>query len=166
MANEHMDTIFLGLTGEELTRLMQKGAIGFNKAQTGFACHVIICYSETEAGLVERLRENGAKVVIDPSTDKDAPGFMSDKTFRAGKSGLALPPTPGVPHTWPDRVLMELDDPSKQRGAWRICCRDPFNELMVVAANPSKLDLRIMLEAAGFQKERDLSIFRELWHRA
>lgn len=161
-----MDTIFLGLTHEELQKLTTKGAIGFNKAQTGFACHVIICYAETEAGLVERLRENGAKVVIDPSADQESPGFMSDKTFKPGKSGLALPPTPGVPHTWPDTVLLRPKLPHQVKGHWHIVCMDPFNELMIVAANPSKSELQAILIGARYNLVGNGIGSAERWTRA
>lgn len=164
---DNLDTIFLGLTKEEFDKLGTKGAIGFNKAQTGFAVNIILCYSETEEGLKDRLRENGATIVLTDSNAEDArQGMLADPNFKPGPNKLALPPTPGVPSTWPRSVLIELADPSLTRGAWRVVCRDPFNELMVVSVNPSKAALRTLLEAAGYAKDRDLSIYRELWRRS
>jgi hypothetical protein len=164
---DNLDTIFLGLTQEEFDKLRTKGAIGFNKAQTGFAVNIIICYSETEAGLADRLRENGATIVLTDTNAEDArQGMLADPNFKPGPNKLALPPTPGVPSTWPTNVLLEIANPSSPRAGWRIACRDPFNELMIVAAHPSKLDLRIKLEAAGYARDRELSMNRELWRRA
>ena len=164
---EELDTIFMGLTKPELDKLIEKGAIGFNKAQTGFAVHVIICYAETEAGLKERLQQNGAKVVIgeDAGAGDAAGGMLADPNFVPGPNQLALPPTPGVPRSWPATVLLDVADVAKPKSGWRIVCRDPFDKLMICQASQSKKTLMELLEANGYGKDKQLSMFRELWRR-
>lgn len=164
---DNLDTIFLGLTKEEFDKLATKGAIGFNKAQTGFAVNIIICYSETEDGLKDRLRENGATIVLTDSNAEDArQGMLADPNFKPGPNKLALPPTPGVPSTWPQYVLLEITSPHRPAAGWRISCRDPFNELMVVQMDPGKAKLIELLQSNGYSRERELSMKRELWRRA
>lgn len=67
-------TILIGLSGENVTRLVAGEPILFDADQLGFPGNVVVVYGRTEAGILESLRADGLRVRYEPEPGPAAGG--------------------------------------------------------------------------------------------